>query len=77
MFVSSSGSKCFARYFLSTLRIKIGKTGACGVLIFGAEVIYLFIIYIFSTGNCLPLALLLNTAVCSTAAEPEVVLTST
>lgn len=40
----------------------LGKTGACDVLIFGSEVIYLLTIYVFSAGNCLPLVLLLNTA---------------
>lgn len=41
-------------------RIHLGKTGACYVLIFGSEVIYLLTIYVFSSGNCLPLVLLIQ-----------------
>lgn len=55
--------------------IRIGKRGACDLLIF-AGIIHLFIIYIFSSGKRLPLALLLNVAVCSAAAQSEVVFTS-
>lgn len=55
-----SGNKCFAQYFLSTPRIHLSKTGACDVPIFGFEVICLLTINVFSSGNCLPLVLLIQ-----------------
>lgn len=49
----NSGNKWSAQSFLSTPGIKIDKARACDVLIFGAEEIYLFIMYSVQGTVCL------------------------